>query len=337
MRFGVRFIQHVGGVREIVRLAVLAENAGFDYVWFPHDTFMKNTWVMTTAVAENTSWIKVCSIGTNPYTTDPSEIATYIATLDELSNGRAVLGLGLHTEKMVEWTGIKAGHYITRTQEAVEIVRALLRGEVVAYQGQEFHWTEQCYLRFNPLRSDVPIYVAAFGREYLEMSGAVGDGSLPMITPPASASYMVEAITAGARKAGRNPAEVDIAGCGWLSLSENRQAAADTLRPLAAYFGPYLEEPALATIGLCPADFAPLKDLIAAGRYDEAAAAVTDQMLQLAIVGTPQDVIKQIEYLAEQGITQVNLGGPLGPDPAEAIRLMGEKVIPYFGSGETAS
>ncbi len=60
-------------------------------------------------------------------------------------------------------------------------------------------------------------------------------------------------------------------------------------------------------------------------------------MLQLAIVGTPQDVIKQIEYLAEQGITQVNLGGPLGPDPAEAIRLMGEKVIPYFGSGEMAS
>jgi len=49
MKFGIRFIQHVGNAREIVELAVLAEKAGFEYVWFPHDTFMKNTWVMTTA------------------------------------------------------------------------------------------------------------------------------------------------------------------------------------------------------------------------------------------------------------------------------------------------
>jgi 5,10-methylenetetrahydromethanopterin reductase len=55
-------------------------------------------------------------------------------------------------------------------------------------------------------------------------------------------------------------------------------------------------------------------------------------MLRLAILGTPKEVIEQIERLAEQGITQVNLGGPLGPDPAEAIRLMGTSVIPYFQS-----
>ena len=332
MKFGIRFIQHVGNAREIVELAVLAEKAGFEYVWFPHDTFMKNTWVMTTAVAKHTSRINVGSLGTNPYTTDPSEIATYVATLDELSQGRAILGLGLHTEEMVAWTWVKSENYVTRTREAVEIVRALLRSEVVNYQGEEFHWSDQCYLRFKPLRSEVPIYVAAFGPEYLALSGAIGDGSLPMITPPESAPYMVAAITEGARQAGRDPAEVDIAGCAWLSLSESRQAAADTLRPLVAYFGPYLEKPALATIGLSPGDFRPHKQLIAAGKYGEAAARVTDQMLRLAILGTPREVIGQIERLAEHGITQVNLGGPLGPDPTEAIRLMGTSVIPYFQS-----
>jgi 5,10-methylenetetrahydromethanopterin reductase len=332
MKFGIRFIQHVGSAREIVKLSVLAEKAGFEYVWFPHDTFMQNTWVMTTAVAEHTSRINVGSLGTNPYTTDPAEIATYIATLDELSRGRAVLGLGLHTEEMVAWTGIKPENYVTRTREAVEIVRALLRGKVVNYQGEEFHWSDQCYLRFKPLRSQVPIYVAAFGPEYLALSGAIGDGSLPMITPPESAPYMVAAIMEGVRQAGRDPAEVDIAGCAWLSLSKSWQAAADTLRPLAAYFGPYLEDPALATIGLSADDFRPHKQLIAEGKYSEAAERVTDQMLRLAILGTPKEVIEQIEHLGEQGITQVNLGGPLGPDPAEAIRLMGTSVIPYFQS-----
>jgi 5,10-methylenetetrahydromethanopterin reductase len=332
MKFGIRLIGYLGTIHELVRLAVLAEKAGFDYVWFPHDTFMANTWVITSAVAAHTSRIQIGSVGTNPYTTTPSEVATYIATLDELSHGRAVLGLGLHTEKMVEWTGISASDCMVRTREAVDIIRALLRGEVVAYQGEAFHWTGQCYLRFKPYRAAVPIYVCAFGAEYLAMSGAIGDGSLPMITPPESAAYMVKEITAGARAAGRNPADVDIAGCGWLSLAENRGEATKVLRKMISYFGPYLEAPALATIGLVPEDFRGISELVEAGKYDEAAAQVTDQMTDLAIRGTPQDVIRRIESIAAMGITQVSLGGPLGPDPAAAIRLMGEQVMPYFRS-----
>jgi len=330
MKFGLRLIGYLGNAREIVRLAVLAERAGFDYVWFPHDTFMANTWVITSAVATQTSRIGIGSVGTNPYTTSPAEIATYIATLDDLSSGRAVLGLGLHTEKMVEWTGIDASDYMVRTREAVEIIRALLRGEVVAWRGKAFQWTEQCYLRFKPYRSEIPIYVCAFGPEYLALSGAIGDGSLPMITPPESAAYMVEAITAGAREAGRDPAEVDIAGCGWLSLARDRGEATEVLRKMVSYFGPYLEAPALATIGLSPEDFAEIGRLVEAGQYDEAAALVTDRMTDLAIRGTPADVIRRIEAVADMGVTQVNLGGPLGPDPSEAIRLMGGQVMPHF-------
>ncbi len=332
MKFGLRLIGYLGNARELVRLAVLAEQAGFDFVWFPHDTFMGNTWVITSAVATQTSRIQIGSVGTNPYTTSPAEIATYVATLDELSAGRAVLGLGLHTEKMVEWTGVDASDYVQRTREAVEIIRALLRGEVVAYQGESFQWTDQCYLRFEPFRDQVPIYVCAFGTQYLALSGAIGDGSLPMITPPESAAYMVAAITAGARDAGRDPAEVDIAGCAWLSLAGDRGEATNVLRQMVSYFGPYLETPALATIGLTSEDFRAINRLVKAGRYQEAESLVTDEMTDLAVRGTPEDVIRRIETIAEMGITQINLGGPLGPDPAEAIRLMGEKVIPYFKS-----
>ena len=176
----------------------------------------------------------------------------------------------------------------------------------------------------------MPIYVCAFGPEYLALSGAIGDGSLPMITPPESATYMASAIIDGARAAGRDPAEVDIAGCGWLSLARDRGAATNVLRQMVSYFGPYLEAPALATIGLAPEDFGAIGRLVEAGRYDEAASLVTDEMTGLAIRGTPEDVLKRIETIADMGITQISLGGPLRPDPAEAIRLMGETVIPYF-------
>lgn len=330
MKFGLRLIGYVAPTREMVRLATLAETAGFDSVWFPHDTFMYNTWVLSSAVAQATSRIHVGSVGTNPYTTDPSEVATYLGTLDELSQGRAVLGIGLHTEKMVEWTGIDASNYMTRTREAVEIVRALLRGETVAYQGEEFQWTDQCYLRFKPYRSDVPVYVCAFGPEYLELSGAIGDGSLPMLTPPESATYMVSSIERGVRAAGRERSSYVISGCAWLSLSESRQAAADVMKDMVSYFGPYLEDPALEPVGLSTEDMQPLKSLIDAGDYEGARNAVTEDMLKLGITGAPADVIERVESLAEMGVDEINLGGPLGPDPETAIRLMGERVIPHF-------
>ncbi|MCF7982191.1 MAG: LLM class flavin-dependent oxidoreductase [Pseudomonadales bacterium] len=332
MKFGIRFIDYLGSIKERVALTVLAEQAGFEYVWYPHDTFMHNTWVLTSAAAVSTSRIKIGSVGTNPFTTNPAEIATYIASLDELSEGRAVLGLGLHTHKMVEWTGIDASNAINATREATEIIRALLRGEVVNYQGTQFHWTDQCYLRFKPVRTEIPIYICSFGPEYLALSGEIGDGSLPMITPPESASYMVPAITKGAIAINRDPNEVDISGCAWLSLSANPAAPTDTLRKMISYFGWGLEESALETVGLSAQDFAPIKALIDAGDYQQAQDSVTDEMCRLALAGTPKQVITQIERLADLGITQVNLGGPIGPDPKEAIRLMGEQVIPYFQS-----
>lgn len=311
-------------------MTVLAEQAGFEYVWFPHDTFMHNTWVLTSAAAIHTSKIQIGNVGTNPFTTNPAEIATYLASLDELSGGRAILGLGLHTHEMVEWTGTDASNSITATKEATNIIRSLLKGEVVDFQGREFQWTEQCYLRFKPVRSEVPIYICAFGPEYLALSGAIGDGCLPMITPPQSAAYIVPAITKGILESKRAPEDVDIAGCAWLSLSESPNQPDDRLKQMISYFGWGLEEPALKSVGLGAEDFHPIKVLLEKGDYQGAKNSVTREMCQLALSGTPKDIIRQIEQLAGMGITQINLGGSLGPNPLEAIRLMGDQVIPYF-------
>lgn len=321
MRFGLRLVQHVGPARELIRLAALADASGFDAVWFPHDPFMKHAWVMAAAVAGQTSRVQIGPVQTTPYLNEPMEAATFLATLDELSGGRAVLGYGLHTDEMVGWLGFDASDRVDRIRDSVETVRRLVRGETVR---------DEWYLRFEPLRPDPPIYVTPFGRDLLELSGEIGDGSLPLVMPPAAAPDVVEAIHAGARVAGRDPSEVDIAACVWVSVAADGGAAAASLRPIIAYFAPYFLDDQLAPAGLTREDFEPVRRAVSAGDYDAAAAAVTDRMLRLAIVGTPDDAVGAIQRLAEAGVTQVCIGGPLGPDPAEAVRLIGERVIPAF-------
>jgi 5,10-methylenetetrahydromethanopterin reductase len=288
---------------------------------------MSHAWTVQTAIAERTERLVVGTLGTNPYTTDPSEIATHLATLDLLSEGRAALGLGLHTTSMVEWLGLDAADVVERTRAAVTIVRKLLRGETVIGEGP-YTWGEECALRFTPHRPDPPIHVAGFGSELLRLAGELGDGAMPMATPPESVAELVAQVRAGAVRAGRDPAELEIVACAWLSLSADGSGTDDPLRPMIATFAPYLEEQALAAIGLTRAHLAPLRALVEAGRLDDAAAAVTSPMFALALTGTPEQVAERIAGLEPLGVTHVSLGGPLGPDPRAAIRLVGERVLP---------
>lgn len=329
MKFGIRFIENLGTVRDIVRYSQHAEQAGFDCVWFPHDIFMKNTWVVTAAVAQATSRITIGNVGTNPYTTNPAEIASYLATLDELSGGRAMIGIGLHTHDMVNWAGVDCTDILEVTRESVSLIRRLLNGEVVEHRSAHFSWSDQCYLRFKPLRPDIPIYICAFGDDFLALSGEIGDGSLPMVTPPASAPRMVDCIRKGQA---RNQADrtFDIAGCAWLSIAEDGCEADSEMRKMVSYFGPYLEDDALATVGLKSGDFDGIRDLIGKQDYEKAQSAVTGDMLKLGLSGDPHTIIEQIERLQDAGITQVNLGGPIGPEVAGAIELLGSKVLPHF-------
>jgi len=327
VRIGVRLVQYLGSPRKVVSLAVAAENAGVDEVWVPHDPFMSHAWTISTAIAEATDRVVVGSLGTNPYTTDPSEIAAHVATLDLLSHGRAALGLGLHTTSMVEWIGLDASDVVARTRAAVAIVRALLRGETVTREGP-FSWGPECSLRFTPLRERLPIHVAGFGTELLRLAGEIGDGAMPMATPPESVAPLIDEVRDGAESAGRDPGGLEIVACAWLSLSRDGRGTEEPLRPMIATFAPYLEERALSPIGLSQTDLAPLRRLVENGRLEEAAAAVTPPMFRLGLAGTPDAVAKRIAAMADAGVTQISLGGPLGPDPAEAIRLIGERLIP---------
>jgi branched-chain amino acid transport system ATP-binding protein len=161
----------------------------------------------------------------------------YLSTLDEITNGRVVCGVGAGALEYMDWLGIEHGRPLTRTRECVELIRKLISGSSAEYHGSEFTWDKQCYMRFKPVRNRIPIYIGSQGDRMLEYSGEAGDGALPLLYPPDFARYAVGMIRGGAKKAGRDPAE--IAGCVWISVSEDRQdAITEGLKELVAYFGP---------------------------------------------------------------------------------------------------
>lgn len=329
LKFGIRLLGTLGDARYLQKLGLLAEKNGFDACWFAHDPFQRNSWVSAVAVASVTHKI---SVGYNikPYTIDPSEIATFAAGLDEVSNGRAVLALGSHTETMYDWLGLNRKNLVELTKESVHLVRGLLDGRAMKFHGKEFNWNEECYLRFCPLRNKIPIYIPGIGKKMFELSGMVGDGSLPMATPPESIDYPIKYVQEGARKAGRDPSKIDIVGLIWIYVSKSGHVDKMALKKVISYFLPYLESEMLGRVGITSEDVASISRLLKKGDYENAAKSVTDEMLELAVYGSPKECVERIEAMVKKGVCSVSIGGPLGRNEEESIKLIGKEIIPQF-------
>jgi 5,10-methylenetetrahydromethanopterin reductase len=115
-----------------------------------------------------------------------------------------------------------------------------------------------------------------------------------------------------------------------MAISEDRQAARNMLADVVAYFGTYLDPRALAVIGLTVEDFRPAYTRIMARDREGARAALTADMLRTGIYGTPEDCARQLEVVVNAGFDHISIGGPLGQNPAEAMRLIAGRVMPHF-------
>ena len=331
VKFGIRLLDDLGGIGELVALAQLAERLGFDSVYCPNGLFRLHSWALDSAIAQATSRVELFA-GTNVYTADPSEIASFIATIDDIAKGRAGIAIGFHNLDAITWVGMRGSDVLRRVREATDIVRRLLRGEVVAYRGKIYRWTDKAYLRVKPYRADPPIVTTPVGDAFLELSGEIGDGSLPMVTPPASASLVMAPIQRGLRRSENPGRRFDACAFVWMAISKDGDEARSLLADVVAYYGTYLDPRALATLGLATGDMRLAYDRIMARDREGARAAVTPQMLRLGISGTPDECAEQLEVIVRAGFNHISIGGPLGRNPAEAMRLIAEGVIPHFRS-----
>jgi 5,10-methylenetetrahydromethanopterin reductase len=331
MKFSISLNSKHGPTSKAVEYAVLAEKAGFECVWYCQDLFQRDVWVFLTAAASKTKKIDLGTGIVTPYTVNPAELVMHAATLDEYSQGRVRLGISVGAVEFLKWVGINVRKPLTVMRESFEIIRRLLNEEQVSYNGKYFHdWTQGAYLRFKPFRNKIPLYLGAQNRRMLELTGEIADGGLPLLLPPEYIDEVIRRIEKGAGKVNRNVEDIDIVGCIWFSTSKDPEAAKEVLRDLVTFYGPHLAPEMIAKVGLLPQDYDLIKEALLVRDFDKARSLMTDPMADLAVHGTPEQCIDRLEKLIKRGLTHVRFGPPLGPDPKEAIRLIGEEIIPYF-------
>ncbi len=330
MRFSLRLNNDLT-IREYVTLAQVAESVGFDQFWVSNDLFLRSALAVLPAVALATTRLQVGTGILNPYTTHPAEMAMFAATMDELSGCRFNLGLAAGAGDFLRWVGLEQSAPLATVRTTVEAIRLLLAGEVAQTPGQTPRWSDEAYLRFRAPRV-TPIYVGAMGPKMLQLAGELADGVLPLLFPPEHYFGVLPHIRAGEAKRADALAPLDLAACIWVSLSENRAAARHVLAQKIAYYGYTLSPLILERLELTRADFAAVERAITVERDEAKAAALVDErMLRIGVLGGPTDVIERLEPLVAAGATHLSFGPPLGPDPVQAVRLLGQVVAHFRG------
>ncbi len=323
MRFSVRLNNDLHSDRYL-ELARAAESAGFDQFWVSHDLFIRSAPVILTACALATTTIELGTCVLNPYSLHPAEIAMIAATLQEVSDGRFNLGIAAGAPDFLGWVGITHDRPLAQMRQAVASLRSCLSGEPVP------GWEPQAYLRF-PVERQIPIYIGATSPGMIRLAGEVADGVLPLLFPPEHLTAVLPMVAEGAARSGRSLDSVDLAACIWCSVSDDRQAAEDVLRDKIAYYGHGLSGYLRDRLGLHEDELMALEQALQQDRDPQRARSlVTPQMLKIGIAGSPDDLIPRLETLVETGARHLSFGPPLGPDPLEAIEVLGRDVLPRF-------
>jgi len=265
-----------------------------------------------------TNGVKLGPGVTNPYLVHPAVTAAAIATLDELSEGRAVLGISSGDPIFLSTVGVEARRPITAVREAVHIMRELLDGKRVNFDGEAFV-CRGARLRFKPI-GKVPIYVGGRGARMLGLAGSIADGILINASHHDDLRECVQNIKRGAESAGRKLKELDVVAYMATSIHTDIARARASARTVVAFVASSAPLSALERHDIAAADVERIREKLRVGKIQDAAAAVTNRMIDaFSVCCKPTELVRHMEGLNELGITQIVIGSPIGPEPAKAI------------------
>ncbi|MFG1950335.1 LLM class flavin-dependent oxidoreductase [Micromonospora sp. NPDC048830] len=320
-------------VRRMADSAAAAERAGFDTAFFS-ETLFTNRDSVSTLAAFGLATRRVTLGATQVVRLrSPLVMAQSAATLDELSGGRLVLVLGAYTAKHAARNGRPLTDPVTTLREYVESIRALLTGEPVTYHGEVVR-LDDVALNFQPLRPDIPIWIAAASRKGLVNAASIGDGVLlDAGTSPEYSANAVALLRASAEQAGRDPDGLAVAQLINTSIEDDRAAAIEAIRWEVATKFKYASTPkAKMSVGEPTIDPTDLPRFAAA--YEAGGEAALQKVLperyvtSLTATGTVGDVRARVDAYRAAGVTM-----PL-VRPAAPHQL--DRLLTTFGQAHTA-
>jgi 5,10-methylenetetrahydromethanopterin reductase len=337
MRFGLSFGALYAPAAELARLGAEAEAGGFDTLWMPDSPMLYRDPYATLAVlARETRNARLGTLATNPLTRHAAVTANAILTVHELSGGRAILGIATG-DSAVRRIGAKPVR-LADLEQSIGELRELLAGRPVTYAGGRFG------IRFAD-RAAPPIYVVATGLGAAELAGRVADGVVLNVgVHPAVLRVARERVEAGARAAGRQPADLTVVAFFFCAIAGDARAARERLKPSVSWFcqrfpslceiaGRPLDEALRAALGHFEGDYARY-DLVHSDQWAravrDAAFLPDDYVGAFALGGTAGDVVDRLRDVGRLGFDAVAIRPPSPEDWRPTVRAFMAEVIPAF-------
>jgi F420-dependent oxidoreductase-like protein len=335
-----------GNPRKAADDVVALERAGLDSVWVA-EAYGFDAPTLMGYLAARTETVQIGSGILNIYSRTPGALLQTAAGLDNVSQGRAILGLGVSGPQVIEgFHGVPYSRPMARTAEIVEIIRSGLRREPLTADG-EFHLPltrehgavtglgKPLKLLTRPERDTIPIWIAALGPRNVEQTAEIADGWIPHLFHPEKAHLVWgDALAKGnaRRLEGLGPLQVMAGGMVAIGEGPETRALLDLARPVFALYvggmgakGKNFYNDVARAYGY-EQEAEEIQDLYLAGKKREAAALVPTEWLEAAnLVGPASYVRERIEAFREAGVTDLNIT-PVGDDPAATVAQVREWV-----------
>jgi F420-dependent oxidoreductase-like protein len=334
---------YAGNPRESADQVVALEKAGLDTIWVA-EPYGFDAPTLMGYLAAKTETVEIGSAILNIYSRTPGALLQTAAGLDNVSGGRAILGLGASGPQVIEgFHGLPYERPIGRTREIVEILRMGLRREPLQYQGRSFTLPlpadqglglgKPLKLLNRPERADVPIWLASLGEKNVELAAEVADGWLPFLFYPEKAKDVwgaaLERGTAK-RPEGLGPLQVSSGGMVAIGEGPETKAMLDFMRPIYALYvggmgakGKNFYNQLACEYGF-EKEAAEIQDLYLSGKKKEAEALVPLEWLEAGnLVGPASYVRERIAAFAEAGVTHLNVS-PAAPDTESAAATIAQ-------------
>ncbi len=330
MKFGVTIVPH--DLKETAVSAKLAEDLGFDYIGIPDSqSLWRELYLSLSVVANATSRVRIGPTVTNALTRHPAVAASAIATLNEISDGRAFLGIGSGDSAILN-LGLRPAK-LAELHEYVQAVRTILSGQSFDYKGRSIHvqWSE------NP----VPIVMSAEGPKTLALAGGIADAVIVHsgLSPDILADT-IEQIREGERAAGRPEGSAEVWAFAKCNIADRREDAIDEIKMALVASGHHafrftlegkhvpeeLQEAVMALQGeYVPAEHEQLGETRNAALSDELG--LTDFLAdRFAVAGTADECLAKVRTIQDAGVDNLLILA-ISSESDSIIRRFGEEVI----------
>jgi 5,10-methylenetetrahydromethanopterin reductase len=317
---------------DLVNLIEESERLGYDQIWVSNEKFFHDMYVVATVVAQHTTRVKIGTFVADPYSSHPALTAMAVGTLDRVSDGRALLGIGAGGTGFPVM-GIKRNRPARAIEEAAQVIRRLWRGETVDFQGEVIQ-VRNGRLNFKA-RTDIPIVVATRGNLVLQTAGRIADAvMIATYAEPVGLRHALSQVEKGARESGRSLDDLTLISRVDACISDDPRAAYEAVKPMVGVFlwTSYPDRAFVHRVGLeVPPE---LEEIIARRDYNLMALnahLIPDEFVdKFCWAGTPEDVAQKVARVADLGISNITFlpHPPAGGDTRETMRAFAREVKP---------